>query len=148
MGKFSFGNTFKSFDQYGEPIGMNYKGQAQYNTYCGSIMSIFTTTIMLYYTVFKTQLLVGRDNPNTSYNTGVIKNFDKQVAEAVTGQENSLIIKSSDLSFGLGFYLMKPLQGLNIVPIDPRLIEIKVTEIDRKGFTETPGRNISFKTCD
>jgi len=60
---------------------MNYKGQAQYNTYCGSIMSIFTTTIMLYYTVFKTQLLVGRDNPNTSYNTGVIKNFDKQVAE-------------------------------------------------------------------
>ena len=26
MGKFSFGKTFKSFDQYGEPIGMNYKG--------------------------------------------------------------------------------------------------------------------------
>ena len=51
MGKTSFGDFFKSIDLYGESINMNYRGKGSYNTYCGSVMTLLTYSVMVFYII-------------------------------------------------------------------------------------------------
>ena len=44
------------------------------------IMTIICWTLMFYYIVVKAQLLWDKDDPTTSYNTGVMKNMTIEVA--------------------------------------------------------------------
>jgi len=66
MGRNSFGDLIKSIDWYGEPINMNYRGKARYNTYCGTLMTILTCSIMAFYTIQKVELLTYKKHPTTS----------------------------------------------------------------------------------
>lgn len=41
--------ALKSFDAYGEPYGVNYRGQESYKTIVGAILSICATLLVLVY---------------------------------------------------------------------------------------------------
>ena len=73
---------------------MNYKGKDSFNTYLGTIMTILTWSVMLFYIVEKAQLLSYKLDPKTSYNSGVIQNFDTEVGEKVTGRDGNFIMNA------------------------------------------------------
>ena len=53
-------------DIYGQPIGVNYKGQASYKTKVGALLSLITFGIGLALTVIKIKQMVNKDNSNVS----------------------------------------------------------------------------------
>ena len=63
MGRTSFGDLIKSIDWYGEPINMNYRGKNRYNTYCGTLMTILTCSVMVFYIIQKIDILSYKKNP-------------------------------------------------------------------------------------
>ena len=42
---------FRSLDIYGHPIGVKYKGDTSYKTLLGSLFSLCTTSILLFFAV-------------------------------------------------------------------------------------------------
>jgi len=50
MGKFY--DYFKSFDSFGEPISLNYKGDSAYNTGLGAFFSIAIQVFILVFAAF------------------------------------------------------------------------------------------------
>ena len=102
----SFGDYVKSIDLYGEPVGINYKGSGTYNTYFGAFLSFFTFSLMVYYGALKTSILLDKNQPTTTYNTGVISDMNKEIGEKVTGQKGEYLMDADKLNFGLAFYLM------------------------------------------
>ena len=55
--------VLKSFDNYGEPIGVNYKGEERYKTILGAILSICALLLVLAYAGVNGQVLLTRDKP-------------------------------------------------------------------------------------
>lgn len=96
----------KSLDWYGEPISMNYRGKGSFNTYFGAYMTFLTWAVMIFYIYQKIDSLSNKDNPSTTYNTGVIKNMNTEIAEKINGEEGNFKIKSTDVEFGMNFYFM------------------------------------------
>ena len=54
------GNAFRSLDQYGHQIGVNYAGNGTYQTKCGAFASIIKLLIMSLFTSVKVLIWVGR----------------------------------------------------------------------------------------
>jgi hypothetical protein len=46
-------NFIASFDRYGEPVGVNFKGQDTYKTSLGGILSMLGNLIFLLYSIEK-----------------------------------------------------------------------------------------------
>ena len=59
----SFQNWFKSFDGYGEPITVTYKGETTYKTLGGALLTIAMRSFMLLFTVFGVLGLFSYDRP-------------------------------------------------------------------------------------
>jgi hypothetical protein len=103
MGKTNFGDIVKSIDIYGNPIGINYKGKSVYNTYCGTFLTLITCALMSYYIGVKFILLQSKTNPTTTFNKGIIKDFNIEIAEKVNGQVGNFVMNADKLSFGVAF---------------------------------------------
>jgi len=52
---------FKSFDMFGTPVGVNYKGEDSYKTKFGALVSILLYTIVGWYSTTKVINLVTRN---------------------------------------------------------------------------------------
>ena len=51
-------------DIYGQPVGVNYKGESSYKTKVGALMSLLTITLGLALTGSKIKLMAIKDNAN------------------------------------------------------------------------------------
>ena len=58
----SFFSFVRSFDKFGEPVKMLYKGEDTYKTKLGAVFSILLNTVVLAYLVKKALDLVGKNN--------------------------------------------------------------------------------------
>jgi len=57
---------FVSFHLFGEKVGVNYAGKSTYQTKVGAILSLLSTTFVLFYTVTRIELLVTKRQPDKS----------------------------------------------------------------------------------
>jgi hypothetical protein len=53
-----------ALDIYGQPIGVNYKGESSYKTKVGALMSLFTFVLGIALAGSKIKLMATKDNPN------------------------------------------------------------------------------------
>ena len=56
-------NCLKSFDSYGVPITVNYRGNDSYKTAFGAILSIIAGIVVLAYAAVQSEQLVLRNGP-------------------------------------------------------------------------------------
>ena len=101
-------------DIYGQPIGVNYKGQASYKTKVGALLSLITFGIGLALTVIKIKQMVNKDNSNVSQFTKTLDlnfntdsfNLDEQKLELMAGilDSNWDFIKIPPEMGYVGFY--------------------------------------------
>jgi len=61
-----FMKKFVTFDLFGEGVGVNYAGKSTYQTKVGAILSLVSTTLVLFYTVTRIELLVTKRQPDKS----------------------------------------------------------------------------------
>lgn len=59
-------NRVKSFDIFGEPVGVNYKGDTAFKTCGGALFTVVIYLIVLVFAGVKCQTLVMRMNPQVS----------------------------------------------------------------------------------
>ena len=64
-------------DIYGQPIGVNYKGESSYKTKVGALMSLLTITLGLALAGIKIKLMATRDNANNQQLTNTLDLFSK-----------------------------------------------------------------------
>ena len=57
-------NCLKSFDSYGVPITVNYRGNDTYRTAFGAILSIMAGIVVLAYAAVQSEQLVLRNGPS------------------------------------------------------------------------------------
>ena len=55
-------NKFKSFDIYGHPIGVNYRGDGTFTTFFGSIMTLFTVVLVLTFAGIELERIVTNES--------------------------------------------------------------------------------------
>jgi hypothetical protein len=84
-------------------VGVNYKGNSSFNTNLGSWMTLITYALMGKYVIDKSLQLATRNDPTTSYNTGIIKNIDTEIAYEVN-KNDSKVVNASELEFGFGIF--------------------------------------------
>ncbi len=61
-----------SFDVYGEPVQLNYRGQFAYKTKIGSLATLATYGLMLAFTYSKVDQLINRLNPSITKPTATL----------------------------------------------------------------------------
>jgi hypothetical protein len=139
-----FGKKFRSLDIYGFDVGLLYKGNGTYTTNLGAAMTLVTLALMGQYVFTKTVQLALRDDPETLYNTGIIKDMSKEIAPKVNGNSNTTYMNATDLEFGFMF-LFVDLDSLKPIEIDPTVIEVSAKPFGIS--TGTPGKNYPVKRC-
>ena len=68
----AFGNFLRSWDKYGQPISVNYKGEDAFRTPIGGLITILAYCLVIAYSVVKGEQLVSRANPNVTSTTEYI----------------------------------------------------------------------------
>jgi hypothetical protein len=58
----------RKFDDYGQPIGLNYGGEDTYKTHFGSCLSLIVTTAAFAYLITKSIAFYNLDDPTKNYN--------------------------------------------------------------------------------
>jgi len=64
---------FVAHDLFGERVGVNYAGKSTYQTNLGTIISLLSTTLVLFYAVTRIELLVTISQPDKSSQLEYIK---------------------------------------------------------------------------
>ena len=103
-------SKFKEIDLYGHSVSLTYKGEQNYKTIPGAIMSLIVILTILAFSTYKSIVFVTKQDPNVS----------KQVFTRDLDHEGPLYPK--DYGFNLAFGLKRP--------IDPkygRFVVFKVT---------------------
>jgi hypothetical protein len=72
-----FKKLTNALDIYGQPIGVNYKGESSYKTKVGALMSLITIVLGLALAVSKTMQMVTRENAKIQTLTNTLDLFSK-----------------------------------------------------------------------
>ena len=64
-----FIKTIRSFDKYGHPIGVHYKGDDAYRTTLGSFVTFITVGLIMTYAGIRVGQLGARENQNETNRT-------------------------------------------------------------------------------
>jgi hypothetical protein len=75
-----FYNWMKSFDSYGEPIGLKYEGEDTFKTLPGGIMSILLLIIMVFYSLLKFKYMFNKEQWSLVQQTLVLTVEELEVA--------------------------------------------------------------------
>ena len=59
-------DKIRSFDSYGQPVSVNYKGNDTYQTVTGGLISLLAAMIVAIFAIVKGMDLLNLDNPNIS----------------------------------------------------------------------------------
>ena len=65
-------NTVKKFDLFSQKIMFTYKGDTSFSTFLGGFVSLIIFSIICIYSVFLLQVMVNRENSNSSKSTEVV----------------------------------------------------------------------------
>ena len=68
----------KSIDIYGQHLSLTYRGDPQFKTTPGALVSLAIFAILMAYAGFKTYVLFNRVNPNIS-KAGFVRDLDKDI---------------------------------------------------------------------
>ena len=109
-------------DIYGQPIGVNYKGESTYKTKVGALMSLITIGLGLALAGSKIQQMVYKDNSN-------IQQFS-----------NTLDLFSGTYSFNLADQKIELVAGLmdrneHLIKIPPEMGSVSLFQTDYNTFT-------------
>jgi len=139
----SLGKLIKDRDMFGEPIGIHYKGQSQFGTLTGGVLSLVAWLLILMYGCFKGVKLVGRRDPDKSLNT-LFHNFADDV------KSQSL----EDLNFDVAIMFYDTKKQRNVL-LDPQYFDVFYNVLtafnDNSDYPfsvspATPIRSCDFKT--
>jgi hypothetical protein len=88
-------------DIYGQPIGVNYKGESTYKTKVGALMSLITFGLGLALAGSKIQQMVDKDNSNIQQLTNTLDLFSGTFSFNLANQKLELVAglrdRNSDL---------------------------------------------------
>ena len=90
-------NYLLSFDSYGEPIKVNYKGNSSYQTIVGAILSILASLLILAYALVQLEMLISRSNASVSV-TGEFEDY--------ASADDSYSLEESELGVLLRFQMV------------------------------------------
>ena len=106
-----FLDFFRSFDGYGEPVQVTYKGDSTYKTYIGALVTLGMQGFMLMFTLTGVLSLLNYDNPQiTQY--------------VVYDNRNDNMTVNMDESHGEIMYGFLDLLTNKFIPIDPTMFTL------------------------
>jgi hypothetical protein len=104
----SFLSWFKSNDEFGVPIGLNYRGAGQNKTYLGAFVTLLFNIFMIYAATMRLSTWWMRKSPKfTPYHV----NTDLH-------DEGRLNIAENNWNYAVGLY---SIPDMKYYPVDPRL---------------------------
>ena len=125
----------KDFDMYGKRIAFTYKGQEEYKTLLGGIITIIVTIVMILYAQIMFRVLIGRTDTNKSTN-GLIRNL--------VSDSESLDLSTTD--FSIAFTLDN--DTLDIIA-DQSYVNVDVAQYTITGGATgtTTNQSIGIQRC-
>ena len=130
----------KDFDMYGKRIAFTYKGQEEYKTLLGGIITIIVTIVMILYAQIMFRVLIGRTDTNKSTN-GLIRNL--------VSDSESLDLSTTDFSIAFTLDNNNPDNDTFDIITDQSYVNVDVAQyIITGGATGTTNnQSIDIQRC-
>ena len=130
-------SKIKSYDMYGRKISFTYKGEDEYKTLCGGLVSLIVLILLALYTWLLVVIMINReDTQKASY--GLVKNliFDNEV------------LSLKDTTFSLAFSVKDG--GINVME-DETYVTMTIYQhqviLASDGSYEDASTSVNYDTC-
>jgi hypothetical protein len=118
------GKIVNAFDIYGQPIGVNFKGESSYKTKVGALMSLLTFGLGLALAGSKIMQMAAKDNANIQQLTNTLDLFSDSFSQTI---QSSFNLENEKLEFiaGLLDYTTN-----SFIKIPPEMGSVKFNQTD------------------
>ena len=127
MSKNKLSHFFRKFDLFGQPVGLNFRGKASYQTTFGAAVSVISILLVLFYAIFSLEKLYSPDGQST-FVASTVTIREKETSES----DEPKVLDKQEIGFQFGVAWFDT-QTWKAKPYDPRYGIFKFTSVHRKG---------------
>ncbi|CAI2385440.1 unnamed protein product [Moneuplotes crassus] len=133
-----FTDRIKGFDMYPKVITFTYKGEDEFKTLFGGIISVIIKVILVLYTYMMVRIMLGRKDTSKSVNT---------VVHDILNDNDPISLKGTNFSFA---FKVESDTDSSFYPIDePNYFSILLQKYARNETTNSiDGKSVSFSLCN
>ena len=130
-------NYIKSFDNFGKAITFTYKGEEEFKTFIGGVMSLFAFVILVIYAQLMIRVMLDRNDTNKSISTSVTNLYD---------DTDEVLLENTTFDFAFKFIGIDYADLTNPSLFDLTLTQVKYTR-DSDGVWQFSNETIEYENC-